>query len=35
MCYDFWLIVGGLLAVFLALIVAVAYDSRQINKRPD
>jgi hypothetical protein len=28
----FWLIVGGLLAVFLLLLFAVAYDSYQTNK---
>jgi hypothetical protein len=33
MAYYFWLIVGGLLAVFLVVVLAVAYDSRQTNKR--
>jgi hypothetical protein len=33
MGHYFWFIVGGLLAFVLVLIFAVAYDSRQINKR--
>jgi hypothetical protein len=31
--HYFWLTVGGLLAVLLVLILAVAYDSRFTNKR--
>jgi hypothetical protein len=31
--HYFWLTVGRLLAVLLVLILAVAYDSRLINKR--
>jgi hypothetical protein len=30
---DFWLVVGGFFAVFVVLVVGVAYDSRRINKR--
>jgi hypothetical protein len=30
--YDFWLIIGALLAGFILLVFVVAYDSRRINK---